>query len=405
MKKKEKLNHTKGDILNNLWNKVKKESDAKLIDLYGNKLKTLYFKGNSDSHAFITRNTEDAKLAIETYYNLRIDYNVISMWQLGHIKPPKLWYIDLKDDFKSNSSNINESYLRLIKKLSNQIENYKKPNASYNFQKERTIIDFVRSISIYIAFAILFAVLFVISYNFDNIIISAYINPRSPFYNTFIFVGIIYLLIGSFLGSGFFLYKILFRWTKTVKMKLKKFYIKGIEFSREEQIFFSNENDNYLNEIIYYFSIHKNNYIIISNANFNEQKIIIEELEEIKKLINKGVNTKNIKVKIIYLIEEEKFKLSEVKEYISGVFNIDTILYKSENFEYVLKKYFELTNMTVYEKTVKKSSLLFKNKKDLEVVISEFNRQIETKSNQNPNATYIGIIKDYFEVNLNDDSQ
>ncbi|VEU76588.1 Uncharacterised protein (plasmid) [Mycoplasmopsis columboralis] len=152
------------------------------------------------------------------------------MWQLGHIKPPKLWYIDLKDDFKSNSSNINESYLRLIKKLSNQIENYKKPNASYNFQKERTIIDFVRSISIYIAFAILFAVLFVISYNFDNIIISAYINPRSPFYNTFIFVGIIYLLIGSFLGSGFFLYKILFRWTKTVKMKLKKFYIKGIEF-------------------------------------------------------------------------------------------------------------------------------------------------------------------------------
>ncbi|VEU76589.1 Uncharacterised protein (plasmid) [Mycoplasmopsis columboralis] len=87
------------------------------------------------------------------------------------------------------------------------------------------------------------------------------------------------------------------------------------------------------------------------------------------------------------------------------MFNIDTILYKSENFEYVLKKYFELTNMTVYEKTVKKSSLLFKNKKDLEVVISEFNRQIETKSNQNPNATYIGIIKDYFEVNLNDDSQ
>lgn len=115
MKKKEKLNHTKGDILNNLWNKVKKESDAKLIDLYGKKLKTLYFKGNSDSHAFITRNTEDTKLAIETYYNLRIDYNVISMWHLGHIKPPKLWYIDLKDDFKSNSSNINESYLRLIK--------------------------------------------------------------------------------------------------------------------------------------------------------------------------------------------------------------------------------------------------------------------------------------------------
>lgn len=188
-------------------------------------------------------------------------------------------------------------------------------------------------------------------------------------------------------------------------MKLKKFYIKGIEFSREEQIFFSNENDNYLNEIIYYFSIHKNNYIIISNANFNERKRIIEELEEIKKLINKGVNTKNIKVKIIYLIEEEKFKLSEVKEYISGVFNIDTILYKSENFEYVLKKYFELTNMTVYEKTIKKSSLLFKNKKDLEVVISEFNRQIETKSNPNPNATYISIIKDYFEVNLNDDLQ